>query len=919
MKNVIEQLNRIEEIIKTRDTSHEEFVRLMLKSSPERGFLVNKATEYFSKEMFMHLYKLGVFDFTSIPSKTEQGYYGWDSSFLLRKASEVSLKNFDEDINNILLHVIDDYIDYVFSQKGNTNRNFRPDWFFSDAILALRLNEITDKHFKFLREMAMHSAMTHIDSDLTEKFFIRVTDAKDERIFYWLLDTLYSVSQNQIEDKFSLKPLVDSFVLRQFSERSSELMLKAFGSAVIDWFIQRIKKLNVEFPVAFSKILIVAIADDEQNWRQDTLSHIIARQLRELLDCLIIDPVYQENIVRELKHQKHGILRRIAIYIIDKHFATLQNLFWEIDNPLLDYECKLEVYKLIEHHILEFSPEQIQKLLDDIQGLEIEKSDDYTKEEILRYTDSRKIEWLQAFEKSKEPLRTKINQEIENLKSKGGIESSFPGYDSYSRFTTGGDYDHYRIFSQPIETVVERLNNPVQWNGYDQYGLQQDLRNLVIEKSDEITAKLEMFKNIPSGFLYFIFDAFRELLSRGTSIDRRKILEVTKIILTTREEIWNSDDSNNENGSMIGMICWMLRDAAEREVFMISELEKGAEILIIIDQRFTKPFHYLNQNKDKNFDIINSTRGKLYDAMVKLSLKIAKPKSEQSTERWYSPIRDVFSKRLQDGSFFDEFYWTLGMFTPHINYLDGTWWKEKREQIFINTDKIQDYAFKAYLLYTRSLYADLFENLKEYYYRLLHSHDEKIYCDRIVEHAVIAVVYNMNGAAELLNAILDSKKVEYLAHLVDFLDKRNLPQLNDAMMINFWQKILDATKEIDATKVVYATTEFIETIQEFSPQVVILFETAVANYSVSPRIYRIIERIIDQFETQPKEAGQMLEALLLKIKDDFSFQKEKTIEALQMLYNTDQKDRANRIALHLAEYGNFYVRDVYNNANGKQF
>ena len=922
MANIIDRLNRIHKIVASQYRADADFVRQVMQVPVERFFLIEQAVKLFSKEMFLYLDELGVFDFDNIPRKTENGFYGWDAGFLLRRASEVNKEQFDLDINNVLLRIINQYIDYSFERKGDAERNFLPDWLFADCILSLRLNDISDKHITFIRDIALHSHMAHVDSDLTGRFFKRILEERDDRLLYILLGIIYNVRAEEGISSFELKSEIDGFVLREFADNSSDALLSVFGPGVIPWLINRVEELDERYPSSFGKFLIVSIAEDEQNnWQRDSLSQSIVRQLRDLLENSLLTKVDREDFVKVLLKNKHEILQRIAIYIIDRFYDSLQQLFWEIPNPMLQREWKLEVHKLIRAHAQQFTDEQMQTLLDFIQAIPAEEPyDKYSSDDMQRFNNSRKIEWLQAFDGLTGERKKRIEEEIYNLKSKGGVESNFAGYDSYSRFTVGGDYDQSRIISQDLGQVAERISDPQQWNGYDQFGLQQDLRQLVTNRSDEVVRKLDKFASVPPAFLYYIFDALRELLQKGTSVDRGKIFAFTRSLLSSRADIWNPEDPQNESGSMLGMICWMLRDAADKEVLTLSEMATGVDILIMIDERFTKPFHYLNREKDKNFDIINSTRGKLYDALIHLSMKLAKPKEKTQEEKWHPHIRDVFEKRLNDGSFYDEFYWTAGMYTPQLSYLDHNWWMGRLEALYVINGQIQDYAFQAYLMYTRTLYGNIFAALQPYYYRSLERYIEKsVITDRLTEHALIAYLYHMNGAEDFLKAIFALRNIGYLSHMVSFIDRRNLPLLKDDELVELWKRILQAAEEIGgdmASALIYQTAEFTESLVEFTDESTALFVSAAAHYQSTPYIHRFIEKIISKAPEQPDLVGVMLEALLMQVKGDFSYNQTKIVEVLQILYEKGQAERADRIVLHLAEQGNFYVRELYNKIHG---
>ena len=153
--------------------------------------------------------------------------------------------------------------------------------------------------------------------------------------------------------------------------------------------------------------------------------------------------------------------------------------------------------------------------------------------------------------------------------------------------------------------------------------------------------------------------------------------------------------------------------------------------------------------------------------------------------------------------------------------------------------------------------------------------------------------------------------------MTTFINKKSI-DFGDNRLIGLWERVLETCEEINSTEaknIMYATADFVENIQLINDKVVHLFKRALDNFSSHPRIHRLAESIVDIIEKQPDLGSQLFETLLSKVVGDYSYGKEKIIVGLKKMYENQLSKRANSIAIHLAEQGNFYVMKVYNEFN----
>lgn len=923
-ENMIDRLNRIDRIVASADTTQTEFVVSVLQGIADRVYLLREAAAKFSKELFLYLFELNAFDFAGIPGpksetdsegKTSKWFYGWDAGFLLREAAQKNMEMKDAEINQVLIQLTDAYIDYVSQKKEDTDRNSRPDWFFCDIIEFLPLQDIKPDYMLFLREIGL-KGQSYVAMDLTNRFFKRLVAGKNEDLLYVLLDMLYEPNKEKPGMLFGIKGYVESYTLREFADSSAEPLFVVLGTNVIDWLITKISSLVNTYPEAFLKFVIVSIDEDNQNRHSEDLNQLIIKQLRNCLEVPALGDGAIHHYVKLLIHCGIPVLERTAIYMINSHYSLLQEMFWQLDNPIVINEWKLEVFKLIKAHGPEFSEAQVKRIQEWIHALKVDKRDGESAEDENRYTAYRKLEWYAALETIDSSLRQLVEPETVKLLSITGAKPTHAGYDSWFEIRPGGDYSRRRLVDDPIKEIIDRVMDPSKWEGYDQWGLQEDFRNVVQARTTEVLKNLHLFKALPGSFLYYLVDGFRNIVNANADLDWTKLFDFVLEVFEQRGDFWDVEDHMaQDNSNTVGMIAWLIKDGVEKNVFTSTGfMEYCVRVLVVAEQKYVRPFVYLNENRDPNFDIINSTRGKIYDSMIRISMAamLGKDKNQVS---WIPDIKAVFDKRIKDGSFLDECYWTLGFYTPQVSYLDKAWWMENRGLIYINEKHIDNFAFKGYLLYAGRVYKDIYENLRPSYFQAVANYQDKsVYTDRLVEHSLIAWLHGLAQGEELLQAVLDKGNPSWLSHLVNYVDRRNIV-IQHAELLTLWQKIIDALRKMEdplAGKVLFSTADFVNTVDQLDDTVVGLFVTAVEHYSIDPMVHPLAESLTGFIDKEPERAGTMLQLLLDKTRGDFSYGDHKIVEGLRKLYVNGQTDIADKIALHLAEEGNYYVKNVYN-------
>ncbi|GAB4093534.1 hypothetical protein [Flaviaesturariibacter terrae] len=923
MENIINRLNEVDIIVANNDFSRNEFIADVLNSTSERIYLFRLVERNFSKNWFLYLLKLGAFNFKTIPKaveknndgKIEHWFLGWDASILIKTACEFSIKNEDDELINSIIFLINNYIEYVAERKTDVSRNYRPDWFFCDYIFLLPLNKIEPKHLSFIEEHGIKGNFSSVAHDLLTSFFERVIREQHKALLFWILDVVFSVKRNT-DESGNLNSHIQPFSLKEFVDVSPQKIYVVLGDEILSWLVEIVKQYTNKNPFQFSKFNIVSIGEDPQNWSSEGVNHLIVKFLRNTITLPAVHLKSSEQFVSENLAIDVPVLRRISYYAIDNNYQELCNLFWKESNPLLDFESKLEVFKLLKAHCKSFTMNEVQVVLNWIDALTFKSDEISDPDQLDRYTAIKKIEWLASLTNVNPEFREKIELKRQELLEVAKYESSHPGYDTWSETRFGGDYGSQRIISLDFKEAISIVADKERWHGYDEWGMQEDLRSLIKERTQEAIDQISCLLSLDYNLLYYAFDAFRDKVQSEKSLPWNNVLDFL-VDLLDDQGLWESDSSSkNSVSGLLGMIAWFINEGVkdrDSPLVINGNAEKSIDILQLIERRYDKPFVYLNGNRDKQFDIINSTRGHIYEALISVSIALAK--NDPSVERWNKKVRDIFTNRINDETYLDELYWSIGFYLPQISYLDWEWVVTNKAAIFIQNEKIDDFAFKGYLLYSNRLYTNLFELLEEYYVRALNSYStDDVYSSRIIEHVVIAKSINNPIGEKLLKSIFDQKEVLLFKKLVEVIDRRTAFLAQEELVV-IWEGILSKLRSdgsVEAKNVAYATSEFLENVTEINEKVIDLFSNAISQREDAQRIYQLIGYAARFIYDSPVLGGRLLLTLVKSIKGDFSIGMENLLTATEVLFERDEIDIADKICIHLVEQGNYRAKDLYN-------
>lgn len=917
--NIIEKINKIDELFNRSVQEHKTEMTECLDEPVTRSYFIRKLSGAFEPDWFEFAIRKGIISFSDIPEviksedsegKITLGFKNWEGAFPIVEAAK-ALSKFPK-LTGLLLGVINEFIDLAKERQNDDTRNFTVDYHIAKSILLLPITLLEDKHLEFVFEFGLRRDRSLLSRELVNSFFPRALE-DNKGLAMHLLDRFFTpIFEKRLHRAHSV---IDDYTLENFSKTASEILYKHLGYDVVKWSIDKLKSVSDKHKFMFSKIELTSLEPDPQNSNETNLNFSLTRLVIELLSKMPNDELGEQLPVL-IKLDDH-IISRIAYYLIDRNYKDFCHLFWKQENPLNRFEAKLEIYRLIRRHCEDFSAEEVNIITMWIDDLDVDRSENESEEQHEKYKAYRQLEWYLALESIHYKYAELLIQPYNNLrKITEGSQPSHPGYDSFFTISSGGDFSSTnRILGRSVVDVLNLLANKDKWDGYNIYGLQQDLREYVVTSHAEVLEHLYKFEALPIPFIYNFVDGFRGMAEKGVTMDISNLLDFFRILVENRADLWDlSIDGRDKSGS-IGMIAWTLRTIVRNDDYTITidQIKNAIQSLIVMEAKYSGAFEWLNN--DPVNDVMNSSRGHIYDAMIACSIREVKVNGGEPF--WDEAVKDVFTQRLTEKSGSVEFYWSLGFKVPQISYMDIAWLERYKELLMeIMDGKYQLPVFYGYLLFSGQLYTNLY---KLFYPTYLSQIGEKIenatIVRRLVEHIWVAFAIDLEKSDSLLNRVIESADIQKLVFLIDRI------KIEDALDIDgktryVWEKILsiaEVSKDRHLKEKAFEMVYFAELLRDFEIGDLDLFNRTISLEKTDVNTYRLLKIVETKLRAKNYEmAGQLLEILLQKISADAFFDEGKLNEILEDLYKNGNNEYADRIAIGAVDRRNFSAIGIYN-------
>lgn len=845
-------------------------------------------------------------------------------NYLEYAARENSEKQSPE-ISDIIIERIDKIIESNI-MNPSTNRKILK------IMTLLPVEKITQTHICFVRNsLEFELDKVSIEHEISESFvpyLIRHRAKHKAKILILeLIQVLLSYKKKEYESYKMYITSLDNYHFRRIIGRFKKEIADICGLETLNIGIKKIEEFIKTDHRQFMKSKFESLdLDDTTSEREHSaqLIFFVLIMLEELAPSLIRNKI--ENFLKA----NDLIFRRLAIHAINHHYQELSDLFWNINENLLnEYDLKLELYELLNAKAEKFDNDQVSKVLSWIENADYllpvdDDIDEEQKEKILAY---RKKEWLTALLNSKHPevinLFDKYNRiNPEDVKHPGhsfwietGVASSPKSVEELLSM------DNKEIVEYCKEKFKPSLKNEIIAPTAE--GLSTNLRQSVTDRPEKFSDDLLPFLEVPDIYINSIIYGFYEACKRNNEFYWNKVIEFIQKFIQNKSipvKIQTLGKIDYKKGTYSGILS-LLEEGLKNENYTIDDklMPKVEDILFAIDE-ICESAELFNPD-DMISSLINSQKGKLYITILEYSIRYA-ILNKGSKQRWKNSIKEYFTEILnspEDISW--EFYVSAGSFLNYLYYLDKDWITKNINRIFPKEhEKFWLYAMQGYLSHFNLIHDDIYNLLKvEGHYNKVINMDD---CDKeivrgVVQHICVGLHHNwerLDDEESLISVLLNKEKANHLKEIVWYYrsfikERKTLPEIKP-----LWKKIFEICKNhIDENefKVVAADVwEWVNLVDVVDEEVVDFLKLSCKYLDSFYQAGKFVEFLSYFVVNEPQKAGELFLAMV----DNNvipRYEQKDIRNAINLLFEKGEKEVAKRICNIYAMNGlGELVRDI---------
>ncbi len=836
----------------------------------------------------------------------EEGYVtvgSWPAIEYLVSASEALDEDPDHRYAKKLLDVVRSVSRHAFDSGFS---NYRTWWQLAKIVRNLPPRLIEAKDIEFIDFWLKDPYERSLVADeIGTRWVPRLLESKDSHsrdLARGLIGILFEVEFSESPKRTAAEKeailRIKAYEARKIAEHVAVEAGKVLGLAVVDMLQIRLqemlRQLNRD---QWSSIWRPSIADHDQNRGHDDAEDIILEIYRDtLLSFTKADPIAALSYVQSLVISPFETIRRVAVLTIDVRFAELGRLVESVLTPsFFTSNLRHEVWCLLKHHYVEFSPALKTHVIDTIRSVARQEQADEQSNGAVAYA---MASWLSAI---KDSGVDEAGLYAEAVRTIGGE----PEHPDFSSYMSVGWVEHKSPISveQMLSMTVDELSSqlqiflekrPVERRNLEEVGVEgllKAFRQVIKAEPLRFCAELAVFKGKDPAPLYEIAEAVRELWVEKTTLpwdDVWSLLIEEFLDLLGEEGFWVGSSEPTRSpfiagrGQLVGALGRLIVDGTRSDDHAFNEaLLPNAERLVLLllarqEGDDVKP------EDDAVFHAINSPRGKCIEALFNLSLRVcrlAHQRSDTHVEEWarFQPIFEAELRNEGVGGY--EFSTLVGNYLPNLLFLSKDWVVANLPGIFPRENyKKWLCAIKGYA-YVNVVYEVVYKYLRDEGLIVAALDDVNLKSDvheRLIQNIVVAYFEgyeSLNDDASLICQLLKRRKYEELGQLIWFVwtlrDSAYAKLLSKLLLL--WKRILQvidiSSKEGRrlASRLSMWAVFVSEVNDETRPLLVATAPFAEEDYNA----YQLLESLAKISIGQPKEAGDIWLKLLERSRPDF--------------------------------------------------
>jgi len=604
-------------------------------------------------------------------------------------------------------------------------------------------------------------------------------------------------------------------------------------------------------------------------------------------------------------------------------------LFWQWEcNPLEDGLLKHELYELFKNNCSVFTNEQITKVLNWIESKNYYIPEDIKKdkEAVEKIKAIGKKEWLSAL------LETKNSDVLSSYEKYNKINPSqldHPGFVFWMETKVGYESPVAKdeLLIKTNEEIAEYFRNTKEQ--IDAEGLSDLFKNCVSENPEKFTNNIKPFLNTPRIYQHALLLGLSEAWRLKKDINCQVVFDLINNLITP-DDFWNKEYSGfNYRNWIISRIAELIEDGTkdDNHAFSPNLLSEAGKILLILVEKTKSD---LTDMVDLVTSVLNSTKGKIFSAMVNYSLKYAHLYKREDEERWVNSIKEDFTKRLDrkiEPSL--EFSLILGEYLTNLYWLDKKWVSDYINTIFpIDDEDHWKAAFTGYLFYSSKIYKDIYFLLREngHYSKAIKTElSDPHITERLVQHICVGYLEdweNLEDEKSLIFQLIENKNINQILEIVRFFWMlRDKPTVKIKSKVKpLWKKLYELGKQNEESqeykKLFSNLSKWLSLIDEIDDEIYVWLKLSAKYVNRDFDSTFFIEYLMEHASKTPAKVGEIyLDMLNSNIYPDYS--QEHIQKTVCLLYDNNEKEIADKICNLYGEKGYLFLKDIYKKYNKK--
>ncbi len=532
----------------------------------------------------------------------------------------------------------------------------------------------------------------------------------------------------------------------------------------------------------------------------DSPKELLAVLLRELLlGRAEAGPAKTIPVLNELAGARFGfqVFKRLVIYVIGKSWRELGPLFWTLNEEWKGalFESpyfEAETYDLLSENESKFAPAEKAALKAIIAAGPKDLPADEHRE--LRATFWKQKwygslkgdpEFLALYEECRAATKTEAKPRHTEVTVRWG----------YGKTPLTSD----QIVKMPNKELAAFVPNfeakkKESWDDPTPEALALSFQGASAQDPNKFAADISTFADLGYRYMYEILSGILDAVEKKpASIDWPAFLTALPVYLS-REEFWldllparGAERYGADHQWVVGLVGKIIRAASRTTDIIPADLSaKMQESLFICIDRLT-PSNDAENVKDPVTRSLNSAAGKILEALLELSLRVARENQQANREPfWSAPLKEKYAEALARP--FLEAHEVLGRHMGSFSGLEKGWLREQIVQ-HENADEGLWYAFFAGYLHF-GVYGDIVPLMEAHYKRaLVTPMNEDRTEQALVDHIATDYLYlnerSLDAPGGLLSSLIESGNAGRIKKLIGDLWMRrpDAPRLSGKAVI----------------------------------------------------------------------------------------------------------------------------------------